>query len=792
MATISEALAIAFTHHQAGRLSAAEQIYRQILAIEPEQADALGALGILAEQSLRHAEAADYFARAIRVNPAVAAYHANLGTAYRGLGRLDDSVACCRRALQRTPNDPSVYYNLGNALKDQGKLDEAAGCYQRSIELRPDDLETCLGLALTRKLQGNLEQAVAGYRAALRIKPDWAPAHNNLGDALHGLGKIEEAMGCYRRAIELDPDFAGAYNNLGNAQGALGRRDEAVASLRRALSIEPDFAAAHNNLAVVLHDQGRIDEAIRCCRRALELQADFADAYYNLANALSTQGDLGQAESCYRRAIQIRPDYAAAYDNLGAALQEQGRLDEAVDCHRHALRLRPGLAEALNNLGVALKNQGNLDEALQCFRQAWQSRDDGVKAHSNWLLGLQYQPEATLAGLAAAHAEWDGRHAASLRATWRPQANRRDPQRRLRLGLVSADFGRHPVGFFLVRALESLRATDVEIFCYSTRPDDDPLTARIQAAATAWRPVRWCGDEELAGQIRNDAIDILFDLAGHTAGNRLLLFARKPAPVQITWLGYAGTTGLAAMDYILADRYQIPPEAEVHYRERVLRMPEGYACYDPPGDAPAVSGLPAAERGYVTFGAMHNPAKISLPVVQLWARILHRVPGSRLALKFKGFDQPSVARRYAELFAAEGISRERLDFVGWSEHPQSLAHYRQIDLALDTFPYSGGLTTCESLWMGVPVVTCAGETFASRHSLSHLSNAGLTETIARDREHYQELAVALAGDLPRLAEIRGRLRGQMAAAPLCDGPRFARNFAALLRDVWRAWVASPT
>jgi predicted O-linked N-acetylglucosamine transferase (SPINDLY family) len=293
--------------------------------------------------------------------------------------------------------------------------------------------------------------------------------------------------------------------------------------------------------------------------------------------------------------------------------------------------------------------------------------------------------------------------------------------------------------------------------------------------------------EQLAAQIRADRIDILFDLAGHTAGNRLLVFARKPAPIQVTWAGYVGTTGLAAMDYILADRYEIPPQSEMYYCERVLRMPDGYVCYDPPAYAPPVSPLPAQEKGYVTFAAFHNPAKITPQVVEVWAQVLNRLPRARLVLKYLGMDDPSVVGRLADLFAGQGIDKARLEFLGYSPHGEALAQYQRIDVALDTFPYNGGLTTCEAIWMGVPVVTCPGETFASRHSLSHLSNVGLTETIAGDLEEYVELAATLAGDLRRLAALRAGLRDRMASSPLCDGKRFAENFAEVLRGVWRHW-----
>jgi predicted O-linked N-acetylglucosamine transferase (SPINDLY family) len=352
------------------------------------------------------------------------------------------------------------------------------------------------------------------------------------------------------------------------------------------------------------------------------------------------------------------------------------------------------------------------------------------------------------------------------------------------LGFVSPDLGRHPVGYFLVRVLENFNQEQHETICYSDRIVKDDWTHRFQAAVTQWRDVSGMSDARLAEQIRADRIDVLFDLAGHTAHNRLLVFARKPAPLHITWIGYEGTTGLAAMDYLLADRHMVPEGSRQHYRERVLRMPDGYLCYDPPDAAPPVGPLPSLEKGYATFGSFNNLAKITPEVVAVWAEILRRAPTARLVLKYRGLGDSTVKRRYLDLFAAHGVETQRLELVPPSSYAEYLAAYHQVDVALDTFPFSGSATTCEALWMGVPVVTCPGETFASRHSLSHLSNVGLTETIAHDLDEYVDLAVSLAGDLPHLAVLRAGLRQRMAASPLCDGKRFADNLMSMLHDVW--------
>ncbi len=491
----------------------------------------------------------------------------------------------------------------------------------------------------------------------------------------------------------------------------------------------------------------------------MELKSDFAEAYNNLSNVLSGQGNWKEAVACCRRAIELKPELPEAHNGLGIAFLLQGNLDEAAGCFRRAVELKPDYAEAHNNLGAAWKARGDLDQAAACYRRALDVKPDFAEAHSNLLFALQYRADITLPQLAAAHSEFDRAHAAPLRAAWRPHANVRDPERRLRVGFVSPDFGRHPVGFFLIGLLEHLDRGRYETVCYCDRKIKDDLTARFQAAAALWRDAIGMSDEQLAEQIRADRIDVLFDLAGHTADNRLLAFARKPAPIQIGWIGYSATTGLSAMDYILADRFVIPPESETHYCERVLRMPDDYLCLESPGEAPPVSALPATANGFATFAAFHNPPKITPQVVEVWARLLERVPDARLLLKYRGMDDPSSASRLAGAMAGRGIDPARLEFRGFSAHRERFADYHRVDVALDTFPYNGCTTTCESLWMGVPVVTLPGETFGSRCSLSHLSSVGLAEMVARDVDQYVEIAAALAGDLPRLAALRAGLRG---------------------------------
>jgi predicted O-linked N-acetylglucosamine transferase (SPINDLY family) len=703
--------------------------------------------------------------------------------------RLADVENVCRAILAAAPQNAEAHRLLGFVAYYTGKPADAEALVRHALSRAPEVAEyhenhSAILLTLRR-----LAESEAAARRALELRPDFGEAWMGLANALHEQGRMAEAAEAYQRSLALRPGNAEAENNLASALMNTGQVREAEAACRRALALQPGFVKAVFNLGITLQAQGRIEEAITVFRQALAIEPRLAGAEIYLGNLYQALGQREEAIAAYERALVIAPNTAEAANNLAGLLESLDRLEEAEAAARRALAIQPRLAEAACTLASTLHAQGRVEEALEQYHHAIAIKPNLISfAHSKALFCEQYNPGVTLAGLAQTHAEWERRHAAPLRGLWRPFANQPDPDRPLRLGFVSGDFGQHPVGIFLVRVLESLDRSACEALCYSDRLQADTLTGRIAAACGTWRETWVLSDEALAEQVRADRIDILFDLAGHT-GQRLLVFARKPAPVQSTWIGYVGTTGLEAMDYLIADRYHVPPDSEPHYRERILRLPDGYVCFDPPADAPAVGPLPALERGHITFGCFNNSAKISPQVVALWSEILGRIPSARLMVKYRWLNDPRTQSRYLDLFAQQGIDAARLDFGRGVPHAELMAAYNQVDVALDPFPYSGGLTTCEALWMGVPVLTCPGATFASRHSLSHLANVGLEDLVARSHAEYVERAQEWAADLARLATLRQGLRARMAASPLCDGPRFAANLLAALRGIWREWCA---
>jgi predicted O-linked N-acetylglucosamine transferase (SPINDLY family) len=681
-----------------------------------------------------------------------------LGAVCLTTGRLEDAVACLREAIRLRPEHAATWNLLGVALGRQGRPADAAGCFGRALELQPGHAEAARNLERARhELAGS---GTRGDRSGPVSSPDQPHESFEMccgqAYALCEQNRYADAEPWLRRALALQPDSADLWNDLGKVLVLQARPDEGAACFGKAIAIDPVHGRAHLNLAATLFELNRLDEAEAAARKAAEIDPENPSTCNNLALILQRVGRLGESERSYREGLRLVPDHAELHANLGNVLVMQGRAAEAQSHYERAMQVKP----------------------------------DFASAHSNWLLSRQCLPGVNTAVLAEAHDEWEGLHARPLRSTWRSFANDRDPERPLRLGFVSRDFRHHPVGYFILRAVEGLRGLDCQTYCYDTSSTRDDLTGRFAAASHVWRHCRGRSDQELADQIRADGVDLLFDLAGHTSGNRLLLFARKPAPIQLTWLGYVGTTGLSAMDYLIADRYQVLEGTESHYREQVLRLPDGYVCYGPPAYAPDVAPLPAAERGHVTFGCFNSPAKVNPGVIAAWAEVLKDLPSSRLLLKYKGLDDERVRGRFLDLFAARGIGPDRVEIEGWSPNAEILAAYGRVDIALDTFPYTGCTTTCEALWMGVPVVTWPGETFAGRHSLSHLAAAGVTGTVARDLGGYLEIALGLAADLPRLAELRAGLRPRMASSPLCDGDRFARNLLHALRAAWREWCAS--
>ncbi len=642
-----------------------------------------------------------------------------------------------------------------------------------------------LQLAIQHHQGGRLLQAEAIYQQVLQAMPAQADALHLLGLISRQRGNNDIAANLIHRAIEANPAEAIYYNSLGVAVQAQGQLDEAVGAYRNALALKPDYTEALFNLGVALKALGHLDEAAECYRKALTLNPDSATAEYNLGNVLVAQERLDEAVEHYRKALALKPDFADAYFTLGNAFKKQGRLGEAIKSYQQATTLNPNHAEAYSNLGNALQSQGRMGEAIDCFRKALLILPDSSKIYDMLLFTLNFTGSSTPAGLleiARHYGQLVSRAAGTAYSSWQCD---RHPQR-LRIGLVSGDLNNHPVGYFLESILGKLDRTRLELVAYPTQAKSDEISERLRPAFSAWTPLHGKSDEAAARQIHADGIHILIDLSGHTQHNRLPLFAWKSAPVQVSWLGYFATTGVAEIDYLLADEIGVPPAHRNQFTEKIWYLPNTRLCFTPPAEAPEVAPSPARLKGHITFGCFQVLAKIEDAALVAWCQILAAIPNARLRIQNPSLGDAATRKHFTARLLQHGIDSSRVDLLGRVPRSEYLQAYADVDLLLDTFPFPGGTTTCEALWMGVPTLTLAGDTLLARQGASLLMAAGLADWIASSKEEYLAKAVAFAADLPKLAALRSALREQVRLSPLFDATLFARNFEDALWGIWQS------
>jgi predicted O-linked N-acetylglucosamine transferase (SPINDLY family) len=572
---------------------------------------------------------------------------------------------------------------------------------------------------------------------------------------------------------------------------AEGRFIEAEARLRRATELEPDRASFHNNHGSLLGQMGRYAEAEKAFRRALELDARYVKAQANLAVALVKLERFAEAEIEARAAITIQPDLPEAHAALGSALDGLGRPVAAIQALHVALELRPTSNDLAIHLSKLLGDMGRQDAATALLRAlAAQSPEDPAR-RGNLLYGLHHAHGDDGLLMLREHADWSARHAEPLRSQIQPHLNDRSPDRRLRVAYVSADFREHPASRFLLPLIEAHDPSQVEVFCYNDATQLNSLTDRFRAAAHVWRETGAMSDKTLADQVRQDAIDVFVDPTGFMASNRILTFARKPAPVQVSYFGYPGTVALSAIEWRLTDSLLDPPGmTESHYTEKLIRIGPSAMVYAPLSETDDVQPTPALKEGFITFGALNRLSKVTPAVIALWGRILSAVPRSRLLLLSPTMHEQEANDEIRRLFARHGVPPDRLELAPRSPRSSYLKLFHLIDIHLDPFPYNGCTTTCDGMWMGVPTVTLAGRAYASRMGVSLLTQVGLQELVATTPEHYVQVATRLAGDVLRLNQLRCSMRDRMVRSPLMDYKGLARNIEAAFRQMWKAWCES--
>ena len=782
----------AVEHHRAGRSVDAHRLYKRVLAEHPDEPDALHLLGMLAFESGNAKGAAELIRRAIGGRPGMVDYHLNLSRVLRGGGQIDDAVAALRHAVEMNPfTTPATHREYAELLVAAGRHAEAVGPLERAVEREP----TAESLALLGELlvaAGRLPDAYRALMRAVQLRPGWAAVHAVLASVQDRQGDLGPAEASYRRALEIDPDLAEARNNLGSVLVRAGRPAEAAEQLRLAVRLRPVFPQAHNNTGRAMALLDRPDDAAASFAAAVAQAPNFPEAWEGLGRVRLSQRRWAEAGDALRRALELRPSAEVCLE-LALACGAIDDMDAALEALRRAVQLDPTSAEAFSRFGTALRWSGQVELAIAAFRRAVGLDPSHAAAAGGLAYTLLFDDATPVADAVAEHAEWGRRFADPVErlppavddggivdALLTPTGTGR---RRLRVGYVSNNFRDSAVMAFIAPVLAHHDPAVVEVVCYSDTPNPDAVTAAARRSVSLWRRTAALTDDQLARQVRDDRIDVLVELTGHLGGGRLGALARRPAPVQVSYLGYQGTTGVSAVDHVITDDWTDPPgRAEMLYVEQPWRLGRPFFCWRPPVAAPAVGPPPVLMNGHVTFGCLNAVSKASPAAVNLWARVLAAVPSSRLQLlttRCRATDE-----RLRAGFHNAGVAPGRVRCVDRAGRAEYLERYNGIDVALDPVPFVGHTTTLDAAWMGVPTVSRAGDCYAHRFGSSALRAIGLANLVAESDDAYVRVAARLAADVDRMAVTRATLRAAVAASPVTDAAGFTRDLEAAYRAMW--------
>ncbi|KAK8506971.1 hypothetical protein V6N13_024988 [Hibiscus sabdariffa] len=745
--------------------------FAEAIKLDPQNACALTHCGILYKDEGRLADAAESYQKALRADPSykpaaecLAIVLTDLGTSLKLAGNTQEGIQKYYEALKIDPHYAPAYYNLGVVYSEMMQYDTALGCYEKAALERPMYAEAYCNMGVIYKNRGDLESAIACYERCLAVSPNFEIAKNNMAIALTDLGTkvklegdINQGVAYYKKALYYNWHYADAMYNLGVAYGEMLKFDMAVVFYELAFHFNPHCAEACNNLGVIYKDRDNLDKAVEC----------------------------------YQLALSIKPNFSQSLNNLGVVYTVQGKMDAAASMIEKAIIANPTYAEAYNNLGVLYRDAGNISMAVTAYEQCLKIDPDSRNAGQNRLLAMNYTNEGDDDKLFVAHRDW-GRRFMRLYPQYDSWDNPKDPDRPLVIGYVSPDYFTHSVSYFIEAPLIYHDYGKYQVVVYSAVVKADAKTSRFREKVIkkggVWRDIYGIDEKKVASMVRDDKIDILVELTGHTANNKLGTMACRPAPVQVTWIGYPNTTGLPTIDYRITDSLADPPGTEQKHVEELVRLPECFLCYTPSPEAGPVLPTPALSNGFITFGSFNNLAKITPKVLQVWAKILCAVPNSRLVVKCKPFCCDSVRQKFLTTLEQLGLESLRVDLLPLillnHDHMQA---YSLMDISLDTFPYAGTTTTCESLYMGVPCVTMAGSVHAHNVGVSLLSKVGLGHLIAKNEDEYVQLALQLASDVTALQNLRASLRDLMSKSPVCDGQNFISGLETAYRSMWHRY-----
>lgn len=688
----------------------------------------------------------------------------------------------------------NVLVAMGTKLLSHQQFGAAERSFQQALELDVPAAELARahnGLGNVSRQRGDLAGAIDRYEMAIELNPHFGDPHYGLGELYRAQGRSEIAIQSLRRAVEVDPQHLLAPIQLGKILSERGQVPEAITTYQRALAIDRNLGEVQKSLGALFGQQRDYESAIQHLQRSTLLAPGDAETFYNLGLALEHAERLKEAAAAYREAVRVNPDFLVAHNSLGLTYLAMDRFGDALDSFQRSLSIDPSNLSAYNSSGLALLKQGRVRESLKYCHLARGLEGERGLTYINELLTRLYLPENSPEETYAVACDWAEKFTPN---TSQYDFSTRDlvPERRLRIGYISPDFRNHAVARFVTPIFANHDRDAFEVFCFAEVKKPDSITQSLQQLAHSWSSTVGRSDAEIAEEIYHTRIDILVDLGGHTNNSRTSIFGFKPAPIQITHIGYPNTTGLATMDYRLTDSIADPVgQGDDYYTEALVRLSNCFLCFDPLVEAPSVSTLPALTKGYVTFGSFNNIAKITPAAIVAWAKILQAVPQARIFFKNSSLADPRTREFLWNLMEDLGVARERVELQGLVKSTVGhLSCYHSIDIALDSFPYNGTTTTCEALWMGVPVIALKGDRHVSRVSQSLLHAVGLTELVTSTMEDYVRKAVALSQDLQQLANLRSQLRPRMAASTLCDAPRYVRNLEATYRQLWEHWCAS--
>ncbi len=767
--------------HLAGSLSEAAACYQKVLENEPNQPDALNLLGAVALTCGQPRQAIELCRRAVQIDPKHPSALCNLGNAQFAAGQFSSAAVAYERAIELQPANSETLYNLANARRHLGDPEGALTCFDRALAIDPTNTRAWLNRAAVLSSMERFDEATSSAREAAIIRPHDEAILNHLGLALAKEGKNGEAEQTLRNALRTNPTSAQTLTNLATLLIQEGRNAEAKSMLERVVALDPANALGWSNLAIAL---SAIDlrVAVEAALKAAELQPNSADAWVLLGNLESAKGEFKKSMVAYDRALALDPNCLENNNNLAFACSGAGRLDQAIDCYLQRLSKDPHDATALADLAIAYLNSGLLEGAIDSLQKSIKADPTNEYAHSNLLLVQTYSPDYLAERQLLEAKAWAAVHTPAVPV--RARLGARPRGKKLRVGYLSADFHQHPAGRLYQAMFPHHDRSRFELNLYANQLVADQVTQEIVRSVDKWRIVKKMDDPTLAKTIRDDGIDILVDLLGHTPNHRLKAFALQPAPVQVTWLGYFGTTGMSQMDYILADQWVLPPEFEPHFTERPARMEGCLYTFQPPSLNIGCGPMPSIRNGFTTFGCFNNTAKITPEVVRLWSQVLLKVPDSKLLLNRWPYESARVRELYLNHFVEAGIDPSRVEFQWTSGQEAYYRSYQEVDIMLDSFPFGAGTTTSEALWMGVPVVSMSTDRFAGRMTESIFNAVGIQEMITRSEEEYVVRACELAGNVRLLQEMRTGLRTQVEASSLCDLAGYTKRLEAAFDWMW--------